>query len=136
MLADADDGEQTRHLAADDLRAGIEGTLRGDLAVRDLDDGLGVGDLRDAELLGRLRPDLGGVAVDGLPAAQDEVDLAELLDGALQGVRGGQGIRAGELAVGQQDHLVGAAEERLAQDVGGLGRAHGDDGDRPAVAAP
>src|SRR5450759_4964265 len=79
-----DDGEQDRKRAANDLRTGVEGALGRDVGRGDLDDGLGVGDLRDAELFGRLRADLGGVAVDGLAAAQDEVELTELLDGALQ----------------------------------------------------
>src|SRR5450759_1273044 len=127
-----DDGEQDRQRAADYLRTGVEGALGGDVGRGDLDDVLGVGDLRDAELLGRLRADLGGVAVDGLAAAQDEVELTELLDSALEDVGGGEGVRTGELAVRQQDDFVGSAEEAVAQDVGGLGRSHRDHGDRAA----
>ena len=41
---------------------------------RDLVDAAHAGDLRHAQLLGRLRPDLGGVAVDRLPAADHEVE--------------------------------------------------------------
>src|SRR5450759_6031475 len=69
-----DDGKQDRQRAADYLRTGVEGALGGDVGGGDLDDGLGVGDLRDAELFGRLRADLRGVAVNGLAAAQDEVE--------------------------------------------------------------
>src|ERR1035437_5696749 len=127
-----DDGEQDRQRAADYLRTGVEGALGGDVGGGDLDHGLGVGDLRDAELFGRLRADLGGITVDGLAAAQDQVELTELADGALEDVGGGEGVRAGELAVRQQDDLVGSAEEAVAQNVGGLGRSHRDHGDRAA----
>jgi hypothetical protein len=106
----------------------VQGSLGHDLAAFDLDDRLGVGDLRDAELLGQLRAHLGGVAVDGLTTAQHDVEGPGLLHGALQGVRGGQRVGAGELAVGQQDHAVGAPEEGFAQDSGRLGRPHRDHG--------
>src|SRR5664280_1819062 len=96
-----DDGEPDRQRAADYLRTGVEGALGGDVGGGDLDHGLGVGDLRDAELLCRLRADLGGVAVNGLAAAQDDVEPTELADGALQDVRGLEGVGAGELAVRQ-----------------------------------
>ncbi len=128
--------QQAGHLAADDLRAGVEGALGGDPAVGDLQDGLRVGDLRDAELLRRLRADLGRVAVDGLAPGQDEVVAADLLDRLLEGEGGGQGVGSGEPAIGQQDHPVRPAPERLAQDVGRLRRAHRDHGDRPAVIVP
>ena len=42
---------------------------------------LQVGDLRNAQLLGALRADLGRVAVDRLPAAEDEVVPADGPDG-------------------------------------------------------
>ena len=48
------------------------------LAV-EVDQLLEVGDLRNAQLLGDLRADLGGVAVDGLPAAEDEVERPSFL---------------------------------------------------------
>jgi len=100
----------------------------------DLVDPAHTGDLRHAQLLGRLRPDLGGVAVDRLAAAEHEVEGADLLDRLRQGVAGGQRVGAGEGLVGQQDHLVGAAVQRLAQHGDGGRRAHRDDGHAAAVA--
>ena len=61
-------------------------------------DAADAGDLRQAQLLGHLRPDLGGVAVDGLPAAEHQVDGAEPSHGEGEGVAGGQRVGAGERA--------------------------------------
>ena len=58
--------------------------------------------------------------------------MPDLADGALQGERGCQGVGACKLAIRQEDDLVGTAEEAIAQDVGGLGRAHCEDGDGAA----
>ena len=69
----------------------------------DLVDAAHAGDLRQAELLGRLRADLGGVAVDRLPAAEDEIGRAQMLDRARERVASGQRVGAGEGAVGEQD---------------------------------
>ena len=83
-----------------------------------------VGDLRNAQLLGALRADLGRVAVDGLPAAEDEIVPADGPDGLAEDVAGGQRVAGGGPAVGQQDRPIGPAEEAVAEHVGRLGRAH------------
>ncbi len=49
-----------------------------------------------------------------------------------QRVACGPRVAAGEGAVGDEDALVGAHADRLAQDGLGLGRAHGDGRDLPA----
>ena len=90
----------------------------------DPSDLLQVGDLRDAQLLGALRPDLGRVAVDGLPAAEDEIVAADGADRLAEDVAGGQGVAGGGAAIGQQDHPIGPSEEAVAEHVGRLGRAH------------
>ena len=97
-------------------------------------DAADAGDLRQAELLGDLRADLGGVAVDRLAAAEHEVGGAELLDRAGERVARGQRVGAGERPVGEQDDLVGAAVQRLAQHLGRGRRAHGEHGHAAAVA--
>ena len=94
---------------------------------------LDVGDLRHAELLGQLRADLGGVAVDGLPAAEDDVRV-ELADRAGQDVAGGQRVAGGRPAVGDQDGPVGPADRATPQHVAGRRQAHRDDGHRAAEA--
>ena len=96
------------------------------------DDLLGVGHLRQAQLLGHLRTHLRRIAVDGLAAGDDHVghDLAQ---GARKGVGGGQRVGAGELAVGKQISPVGAAEHRVADDVGGTLRTHRQDVHRRAL---
>ena len=72
--------------------------------------------------------DLGGVAVDGLPSAEDEVRLY-LLGHAAECVAGGESVGAGEGAVGQKHGFVGSAVERVAEHFGGGGRPHGGDRD-------
>ncbi|MCX5670727.1 MAG: hypothetical protein NTU94_05325, partial [Planctomycetota bacterium] len=82
-----------------------------------------IGNLRPAELLGRLRRHLGRIAVDRLPPAQDDVDGrcgGDLADGAREDVAGGQGVAGGGAAVGEEDHVVGPAFQALAQDFAGL----------------
>ena len=75
---------------------------------------------------------LGGVAVDGLTAAEDDVVLvhAQVLDGGGQNLGGGEGVGAAELTGGHQHGLVHAHGLQLQQHTGG-GRGthrHGDDG--------
>ena len=100
-------------------------------------DRFGIGDLWQTQLFRHLRTDLGGIAVDGLPPAEDEIvvtqSVADALDGALEGVGGGQRIRAGRLAIREQDHPVRAAIECLAQHVSCARRSHGHDRDLAAV---
>ena len=78
-------------------------------------------------MLGNLGTHLGGVAVDGLAAGDNEVEVHRA-QGAGDGVGGGEGIGAAELAVGEQDGAVHTHGEGLAEDGLGLGQAHGDDG--------
>ena len=87
-----------------------------------------VGDLRQVEVLGNRGTHLGGVAVDGLTAGDDEVDIHGA-QGAGEGAAGGQRIGTAELAVGEQDGAVDTHGEGLAEDGLGLGKTHGDDGD-------
>ena len=87
-----------------------------------------VGDLRQVEVLGDLGTHLGGVAVDGLTAGDDEVEVHGA-EGTGDGAGGGEGIGAAELTVGEQDGAVDAHGEGLAEDGLGLGQTHGDDGD-------
>jgi len=67
--------------------------------------------------------DLGGVAVDGLPPAEDDV-VFDLLDGAAQDVARRQRVTGGAAGVGDQDGLVGAAIERVPQDLRRRRQAH------------
>ena len=91
-----------------------------------------IGHLGDLQLLSDLGAHLGGVAVDGLTAAEDDVILVhtQVLDGGSQDLGGGEGIGAAELAGGHQHGLVHAHGLQLQQHAGG-GRGphgHGDDG--------
>ena len=65
----------------DFLPAVADVSLDGYCAVFELDEFFDVSDLRDTEFFSQLRADLGGVAVDGLPAAKDDI-VFELFDGA------------------------------------------------------
>ena len=70
----------------------------------------GVGHLGVAQMLGDLGAHLGGVAVDGLLAAEDHVEFAlgvlHLPDGLGEDVAGGQGVRPAEGPVGEEIGLV------------------------------
>ena len=53
------------------------------------------------EFLGCLGTHLGCVSVDGLPAAEDQIHIAQLADRKRQGVAGGQRVGARERSVGE-----------------------------------
>ena len=80
-------------------------------------------------MLGQLGTHLGGVAVDGLLAAENGVELAlqllHLLHGVVQNVAGGQGVGAAEGPAGHQVRLVGGNGQALLQSGGGLRGSHG-----------
>ena len=138
----AGDGEQARQRARERLEAALDAARGGDCAGagfavcrrrRQLVDPADAGDLRVAQLLGRLRAHLRRVAVDRLAAAEHEVRAAELLDGQRERVARGQRVGAGERLVGEQDDLVGAAVQRLAQHLHGGRRPHRQHGDAGVV---
>ena len=100
--------------------------------VFDLEDFLGVCHLVETQFLCHLGTHLGGVAVNGLTASDDDVDIANLLDGGGEGIRSGEGVGACEEAVGEQPARVGSTEEALADDLTGARRAHGEHADGAA----
>ena len=132
-LIGVDHGQQGGQRGFEDFVAAFDGAFRADLAVAELLHFLNVGDLRDAELFGDLRTDLGGVAVDGLTSAQNEVEIADLLRQAAQREASRQRIGSAERAVGQKHGLVGAAEQGVAENAGGGGEPHRRDDDFRAV---
>ena len=97
---------------------------------------LQVGHLRNAQFLGALRADLGRVAVDGLPAAEDEIVPADRADRLAEDIAGRQGVAGGRPAIGQQDRPIGPSIEAFAQHVGRFRRSHADNGDSAAVTGP
>ena len=117
-------GLHLEHLVAV-LELFLDGEGLGGLVVLEV---FHVGDLRQVEVLGDLGTHLGGVAVDGLAAGDDEVEVHGA-EGTGDGAGGGEGIGAAELTVGEQDGAVDAHGEGLAEDGLGLGQTHGDDGD-------
>ena len=96
---------------------------RGHAAV-DLHNLLGIGHLVQPQLLCHLRTHLGRVAVDSLAAAYHDVDLAYVLDGCGQCIRGSEGISASKETVGEQPACVGSAIQALAYDLASTWRAH------------
>jgi hypothetical protein len=87
---------------------------------------------RQPQLLRKLRAYLGGVAVDGLPAAQHDVGV-QLADGAGEDVAGGQRVAGGRPAVGDEHHAVGPAVQRLAENLASRWQPHGYDRHAAAV---
>ena len=83
------------------------------------------------QLLGDLGTNLGGIAIDCLTAAEDDVlgADADLVDGSSQDLAGGEGIGTAELTARNQDGTVSAAGQQLAQHPFGRRGTHGDDDD-------
>ena len=94
-----------------------------------------VGHLGNAQFFGALGADLGGIAVDGLPAAEDEIVSPDGPHGLTEDIAGGQGIAGGGAAISQEDRPVSAAKQTVAEHIGRLGGAHADHSDRSAVLA-
>src|SRR5699024_4813929 len=86
------------------------------------------------QLLSDLGTDLGGIAVDGLTAAEHDVVVvhADLLDGSSQDLRSGVSIGTAELTGGDQNGLVAAHGQQLAEHTLGGRGAHGDHHDLAA----
>ena len=110
------DGDEEGQAPLHYLDAVIGGAADAKGPAAHLDDFLDVGDLRDAELFGQLGADLGGVAVDGLAAADDDVKGGGVSDGAGEDVGGREGVAGGGAAVGYEGDAVGAAIERVAKE--------------------
>ena len=110
--------------------------LHRNAVLPDFEDLPHVGDARDAEPLGQLRPDLGGVAVGRLLAAEEQVELAEPAHPLREGVARGEHVRAAEPPVGEEHPLVRAHGVGLADDRLGLRRPHADDRHLPAAPLP
>ena len=68
-------------------------------------------------MLRDLRSDLGRIAVNGLLAAENDVEAAfcllQLFNGRLKGIAGGQGIRAAKGPVADQIRLVASHGQAL-----------------------
>ena len=83
------------------------------------------------QLLSDLRADLGGVAVNGLTAAEDHVVLlnADVVDAGGDDLGGGEGVGAAELTAGDEDSLIAAHGQALMQHAGCGEGAHRNDDD-------
>ena len=91
-----------------------------------------VGDLGIIQILSDLGTNLSGIAVDGLLAEHQHIELdafhlLDLLDALGEDVTGSQGVGAAAGAVGDQESLVAAHGQALAQSLDGLSRTHGQD---------
>ena len=96
-------------------------------------DHLDVADARQIESFGNLGPDLRRIAVRRLQAADDQVELAELLDALRKRVARCENVRAAERAVGNDRALVCAHGKRFIDDSLCLRRSHRDDTDTSAI---
>lgn len=84
-----------------------------------------------AEALGELRGHLARRAVEGLLAAEDELEALQPLGGGGDDVARRQRVRVGEGAVREQHRPVGARGHALAQSLRRGVRAHGYGRDMP-----
>ena len=78
------------------------------------------------------RADLRGVAVRGLPAANDKIRSAQHGDALRECIRSRENVRSGKLAVGQDDRVVRSHRVGVAHHFLRLRRAHGQHSDRAA----
>ena len=97
-------------------------------------------DLLDKGRIGKIkegchfRTHLGGIAIDGLLAAKDEIYITQFANGAGEGGGGGPGVGAGESTIAQQHGVVHSAGQCLPEGLVGLGRSHGENRDACAKA--
>ena len=85
------------------------------------------GQLAEAQAGGDTWADLGGIAVDGLFAAENDADLflpVQPLDRGREHLAGGQGIGAAKAAIGKQDGLVNPEGAGFPQGGHRIGRTH------------
>ena len=115
-----------RQGSLDGLYAVLEAAFHDDVAVSYFEDVFGVGDLREAELLSDLRTHLGGVAVDGLAAAEDDVVVTDFLDSLSQRIRCGEGVGTTEDTVSEDNAGVGATIDCFTNDFRGAGQSHSE----------
>ena len=92
--------------------------------------------VRNAQMLGNGGAHLGGVAVSGLAAAEDQIKVPHAADGLREGVAGSQHVRAAQPPVAEHIALIRAHHVGLPDDGLGLGRAHGAHGHGTAVRFP
>jgi hypothetical protein len=95
--------------------------VQGAVLHRRLDDAR---EVRPAQERRRLRRDLPRLGVRRLPAGDDEIDAALLLERERQRARRPDRVGDGEHAVGQVDAAVGAERQARAKGILGLRRAH------------
>ena len=84
-----------------------------------------IGDVGQAQIFRHLRAHLGGVAVGGLLAAEDQVEFSALADALGDGVGRSQDVGTGKFPVRQHGTLFGTHAHRFLNDGLSLGRAHG-----------
>ena len=85
-----------------------------------------VGDVGNLQIFCHFRTHLGGIAVGGLFAADDQIKLAALADTLGQGVGRGQHVRTGKFPVCQHGAGPDTHADRFLDDGFGLGRPHGN----------
>ncbi len=129
--------DQARQLRLQHLHAALGAAVDDDLARHRIDalDLRDVRQLLDPEPAGNARADLCRVAIDRLLAAEHHVDRvfgADRADRRSDRIRGGQRVRAGKHAIGDQDGVVGAIRHAFAQRIGRHLGAHADHGDTRA----
>ena len=134
LVGGIDDGDEDGQAGFEDFPAVADVAADADGFVGEVDEFFEVGDLGDVEFFGELGADLGGVAVDGLAAAEDEIVLGDFAYGLGEDVGSGEGVGGGGAAVIEKDGAIGAAAEGFAEDFAGGEGSHGDDGDGAAEA--
>ena len=117
-------GDHSRDRSADSFDARLDAALHECLTILNFDDILGISDLREVEFFGDLGANLGGIAIDSLAAADDQIILADLGNSSAQSVRSGEGIRPCESSIGEDDTSVGAAIHTFTNDFSGTSRTH------------
>ena len=88
---------------------------------------LSVSYLVQAQLLSYLRTYLSGITIDSLTTTDNDIYVANLLDGSSQSVRGSEGIGTSKQTVGEQPTRIGTTIKSLTDDFTCTWRTHRED---------
>ena len=109
------------------LHTTVDDTADERLAILHFHDFLSVCHLIQTQLLSYLWTNLSGITVDSLTTTNDDVHIANLLDGSSQRVRGSEGIGTCEKTVGQEPTGISATIKSLTDNLACTWRTHRED---------
>ena len=92
--------------------------------ILNLEDFLSIGHLVEPQFLSHLRTHLCGITVDSLTTSNDDINIADLLDGSSQGVGCCQRVGTGKQTIGEQPSGISSTIESLTDNFACAWRTH------------